>query len=65
MICVYPKLEPEKLKEVESLEKQMGKTILAFSCRDIKPSMLKEDELDEIRGLEKQLGVSLVAVEEK
>jgi len=65
LICTYPKLETRRLEDVKSLEKKIGKTLLAFSCREIHPSKLKEGELEKIKEVEKKLGVSLVAIEDR
>ena len=50
-------------KSINALEKELGKTLLAFSCHDLRPSGLTGDELSRIEEVEKQLGVSLVAVD--
>jgi hypothetical protein len=48
---------------VQSLEKETGTTILAFSCKDLKPKMLTAEQLAKIQKLEKELSLSLVAVD--
>lgn len=62
MICSFSNLDDKVLDEIKSLETKMGKSLLAFSCQDVKTSALEAAELDEIQALEKKLGVSLVAV---
>ncbi len=62
MLCTFANLDKEKIAAIQSLEKKLGKTIIAFSCRDIGISPLKNDEIAQIRESEKKLGVSLVAV---
>ncbi len=62
MLCILAHLDKEKVSAVQSLEKKLGKTIIAFSCGDIGVSSLREDELAQIRDAEKKLGVALVAV---
>ncbi len=62
MLCTLANLEKEKLADIQTLEKSMGKTLIAFSCKDIKIVPLKEDELSQIKQVEKKLNVSLVAV---
>ncbi len=63
MLCSLSNLDQEKIAAIQSLEKETGKTVLAFSCKDIKPSMLTSDQLAKIQKLEKDLSLSLVAVE--
>ncbi len=62
MLCSLANLEKEKLADIQSLEKSLGKTLIAFSCKDIKLDLLKEDELSQIKQVEKKLNISLVAV---
>jgi hypothetical protein len=62
MLCTFAQLDGEKLKAVQSLEKKMGKTVVAFSCKDIGITPLKDDEIAQLRDLEKKLGLALVAV---
>ncbi len=62
MLCTFANLDKEKIASIQSLETRLGKTIIAFSCRDIGISPLKDDEIAQIRESEKKLGVSLVAV---
>jgi hypothetical protein len=64
MICsITNNMDEATLKSLTDLEKDLGKTLLAFSCHDVKPSMLSADELQKVQDVEKKLGVSLVAVE--
>ncbi|MEQ9364824.1 MAG: hypothetical protein RIF32_11295 [Leptospirales bacterium] len=63
MLYNVSKLEAEKLAAVQQLEKDLGKTFLAFTPYDLKPADLSDAELARIKILEKQLSVSLVAVE--
>lgn len=62
MLCTFAQLEKEKLAAVQSLEKSLGKTLIAFSCKDVEIVPLKEDELSQIKEAEKKLNVSLVAM---
>lgn len=64
MICsLTSKVEGTRLQTINDLEKDLGKTLLAFSCHDLKASALSVDELKKIQDVENKLGVSLVAVE--
>ncbi len=62
MLCTLANLDSSKVAAVQSLEKKLGKTIIAFSCKDLSASPLKEDEISQIREVEKKLGLALVAV---
>ena len=65
MICsLTNNINETTLKTITDLEKDLGKTLLAFSCHTLNPSTLSADELKKIQDAEKNLGVSLVAVEE-
>lgn len=64
MLCSYAnKMEENALKTITSLEQELGKTLLAFQCNDLKPTGLSESELAKLQEAEKELGVSLVAIE--
>lgn len=63
MLCSLSNLDQNKVMAVQSLEKETGTTILAFSCKDLKPTMLTAEQLTKIQKLEKELSLSLVAVD--
>jgi len=62
MLCTMAKLNEKQLEEVQSLEKKLGKTVIAFSCKDLNATQLKDGELAQIKETEKKLGLALVAV---
>jgi hypothetical protein len=62
MMCGLTRLDEGKLATIKSVEKNIGKTILAYECHDIKPAELSKDELAQLTETEKKLGVVLVAV---
>jgi len=62
MLCSLASLDKEKVEAIQAIEKKMGKTLLAFSCRDLKVDALKDDEIAQIKEAERKLGLSLVAV---
>lgn len=63
LFTVAPKIEDATLKAITDLEKEMGKTFLACSSSELKPSALSAAEIGKIEGIEKKLGVSLIAVD--
>lgn len=63
MMCSLSHLKEQDLDQIRSLESDLGKPLLAFSCHDVIPASLEEDTLSKIQALEKKLGISLVAVE--
>ena len=64
MLCsIANNINAETLKTIHDLEQDLGKTLLAFSCHDLKPSQLSGEQLTKIEEVEKKLGVSLVAVD--
>jgi hypothetical protein len=63
MLCSLSHLKDQDLDQIRSLENELGKTLLAFSCHQGSPTPLAETELGKIQSLEKNLGLSLVAVE--
>ncbi len=63
MFCTVAHLEKDKLADVQALEKKLGKTLIAFSCKNnVEIAKLKDDELVQIRQVEQKLHISLVAV---
>ncbi|RCV63271.1 hypothetical protein C5S53_14585 [Methanophagales archaeon] len=64
MMCNLGKLEKGEQEAVVSLEKELGKTVLAFRCDlNAKPTALTEAELNQIQAVEDKHKLSLVAVE--
>jgi hypothetical protein len=64
MLCsIATNVNESTLKTITDIEKGLGKTLLAFSCHDLKPATLSADDLKKVQEVEKKLGVSLVAVE--
>jgi len=63
-MCNLGKLDKEEQEAVVSLEKELGKTVLAFRCDlNAKPTALTEGELSQIQAVEDKHKLSLVAVE--
>lgn len=62
MLCSFSTLDNTNLEEIQTLEKELGNTLLSFSCHDIEPAIIDDEALSKIADLEKKLGVVLVAV---
>ncbi len=62
MLCNLSSLRQEQIEAIRSLEKSIGKTLLAYSCREADMAKVSEDQLKQIKDLESRLGVALVAV---
>jgi len=63
MLCsISTKLGDGDLKEIGTLEEQLGVTLLAFNCHPLDPAAIDDGQLTKINELEEKLGVSLVAV---
>lgn len=64
MLCsLATKMTADTIKVITDLERDMGKTLLAFQCHNLKPSELNESELQKIMEIESRLGISIVAVD--
>jgi len=64
LVNVSP-LDPDGVAELQALERETGRTLLAFSALPVVSDELGDDELARIRELEQRLGVMLVAVRER
>ena len=62
MLCSFSNLDNTNLEVIQSLEKELGKMLLSFSCHDIEPAVIDDESLSKISALEKKLGVVLVAI---
>ncbi len=62
MLCSLSKIDDSGLEKIKTLEEELGKSLLSFSCHDIEPAALKDEELEKVKSLESSLGVSLVAI---
>jgi hypothetical protein len=63
MMCALSRLDEGKLAAIQTFEKKLGKTILAYECHDIKPAKLSMEEMAQLAETEEKLGVVLVAVQ--
>jgi hypothetical protein len=63
MLYTIAQLGAEKLADVQSLEKSLGKTLIALAPKDVHIAPLKEDELTRIKQVEAKWNISLVAVQ--
>ena len=63
MLCsLATKLGEAEMNAIETLEKEVGRPLLAFSCHSLEPADISTDQLAKIQALENKLGISLVAV---
>ena len=62
MLCSYSKLDSSHLEEIKALEKEIGATLLSFTCQNIATAKIDEKALGKIKQLETRLGVALVAI---
>ena len=63
MCSIATNVNDATLQAITDLEKELGKTLLAFKCHDLKASELNAEELSKVQEVENSLGVSLVAVD--
>ena len=63
MLCSLSSLQEKDLERIRSLEADLGRTILAFSCHNAAPAKLDDADLAKLQGIEKEMGLSLVAVD--
>ena len=64
MLCsLDTQMTPETHRQITALEQELGRTLLAFRCHNMKPSELSDRELQKIKEIESSLGLSLVAVD--
>jgi hypothetical protein len=64
LVSVSP-LDEDGLAAVQALERETGRTLVAFSPLPLVSDEVGDDELARIRDLEARLGVMLVAVRER
>jgi hypothetical protein len=63
MLCsIATKLGEGDLREIASLEEELGATVLAFACHPLDAADLSAEQLERVKALEDGLGVALVAV---
>ncbi len=60
MLCSLTKLKEQDLDRIQSLESELGRTLLGFSCHDVQPAALDEEKLRHVQELENKLGIALV-----
>jgi len=63
MLCSYSTLDKANLEAIQALEKELGQTLLSFSCHDIEPAVIDDEALLKISELEMKLDVVLIAVQ--
>ncbi len=63
MLCSLSKLDDAGIGKIKSLEEDLGKKLLSFSCHELSHADLDDSELQKVKSLESSLGVSLIAVQ--
>ena len=63
MLCSLSHLDNSIIQQIQTLERELNQTLLAFSCHNLNPALVDADKLVKIQELEKKLGISLVAVQ--
>jgi len=64
LYSIAQSMKADNVSRVQSLEKELGRYILAFYSHPLDHSNLSSRELERLQELEKELGVTLVAVQE-
>ncbi len=62
MLSSYATLNDSSLSAISAFEKETGRTLLAYTSRDVGIDDMSADQVDELRKLEDKLSVQLVAV---
>jgi len=62
MIYSVSKLESDHVQAIEQLERETGRTLIAFSPLAVESDSVGDSDLEKIRELERRIGVMLVAV---
>lgn len=60
MMCSFATLDHEALEVVKTVEKETGRTLLAYDC--FAPEAVSQEEIEKIRDAEKKLCRTLMAV---
>ena len=64
ILCSFSKPGVDELKEIQNLEKELGVTLLAFSCPETKLAPnLTDEQIKKIREIENKVGMILMAVQ--
>ncbi len=64
VVCRFSKTGKGEIEEIQALEKELGVTLLAISCPEMKIAPeLSEEQLKKIQELEKKLSVILMAIQ--
>lgn len=62
MLCTFSQLDQKTIERIKSLEQELKRPIVAYSCLPGEPAPLTEEELAKIKTAEEQLGLTLVAM---
>lgn len=62
MLCTFANLDEASLSAINEFEVKAGRTLLAYTCKDIGIDAMSPDEVSQLKRLEDKLCVQLVAV---
>ena len=62
MIYSVSNLDDERIRAIEKLEQELGRTLIAFSALSVDSDAINDSDLRKVQELERELGVMLVAV---
>ncbi len=51
MLSSLSSLDDSGLEKIKSLEKELGKSLLSFSCHDLTPAELNDNDLEKVKGI--------------
>jgi hypothetical protein len=62
MLCSYASLDDSSLSAISAFEKETGRTLIAYTSREVGIDVMSDDQVVELKKLEDKLSVQLVAV---
>ena len=62
MLCKLANLDEASLSAINAFEAQTGRTLLAYTCKEIGIDEMSSEEMSQLNKLEDKLNVQLVAV---
>ncbi len=62
MLCKLASLDEASLSAINEFESQTGRTLLAYTCKEIGIDEMSPEDMSQLKHLEDKLSVQLVAV---